>query len=195
MSDDSIDKQIFKQKTAHEESTSAEIEQVDVLNHSYNNSDNSLLLEQYRLYVEMLDKISERRGQANNFYISLLSATLALLSILGNKDILPKNKSTDISVILLGASILGIALCFLWYFNIRGYALLVKRKIQVIHEMERYLPFSAYSRESTLWNAEIKREAHIFKPIRISRLEQFIAICFGTVFFILLIYSSFNLLN
>ena len=29
------------------------------------------LLEQYKLYVEMMDKVSERRGNANSFFITL----------------------------------------------------------------------------------------------------------------------------
>jgi len=37
------------------------------------------LIEQYKLYVEMTDRISDRRERTNRFYISLLSVLLALL--------------------------------------------------------------------------------------------------------------------
>lgn len=33
-----------------------------------------LLIEQYKLYVEMADRISARRAETNKFYISLLTA-------------------------------------------------------------------------------------------------------------------------
>ncbi|MCK4735084.1 MAG: hypothetical protein KAT65_21710, partial [Methanophagales archaeon] len=45
------------------------------------------LLEQYKLYVEMADRISTRRAQTNRFYISLLSGLLALLSIVVGRNI------------------------------------------------------------------------------------------------------------
>ena len=37
------------------------------------------LLEQYKLYVEMADRISQRREQSNRFYAGLVSAIVALL--------------------------------------------------------------------------------------------------------------------
>ncbi len=39
------------------------------------------LLEQYKLYVDITDKISARRNQVNSFYISLLSGLLAFIYI------------------------------------------------------------------------------------------------------------------
>jgi hypothetical protein len=41
------------------------------------------LMEQYKICVEMADRVSVRRNQANSFYISLLSALIALLSLEG----------------------------------------------------------------------------------------------------------------
>ena len=39
------------------------------------------LLEQYKLYVEMADRISQRRDHANRFYASAVSAIVALLVV------------------------------------------------------------------------------------------------------------------
>ena len=41
------------------------------------------LLEQYKLYVEMMDKVSERRGNANSFFITLHTVVLGIIGING----------------------------------------------------------------------------------------------------------------
>ena len=107
----------------------------------YGEKFNEHLLEQYKLYVEMADRISERRMQTNKFYISLLSGLLALLSILVSVG---KLNQTLIFVIV---SLLGIALCILWHINIRSYRQLNSGKFKVIHEMEQDLPFPCYDKE------------------------------------------------
>ena len=107
----------------------------------YGEKFNEYLLEQYKLYVEMADRISERRMQTNKFYISLLSGLLALLSILVSVG---KLNQTLIFVIV---SLLGIALCILWHINIRSYRQLNSGKFKVIHEMEQDLPFPCYDKE------------------------------------------------
>ena len=99
------------------------------------------LLEEYKLYVEMVDRISERRMQTNKFYISLLSGLLALLSILVSVG------KFNQSLIFIIVSLLGMALCILWHINIRSYRQLNSGKFKVIHEMEQHLPFPCYDRE------------------------------------------------
>jgi hypothetical protein len=101
------------------------------------------LLEQYKLYVEMADRISNRRGQTNRFYISLLSGLLALLSIVVGSHIF----SDFQSVVFIVVAILGLALCILWNINIRSHRQLNSGKFKVIHEMEQHLPFPCYDKE------------------------------------------------
>ena len=42
------------------------------------------LMDQYRLYVEMADRTSQRRDQSNRFYAGLVSAIIALLVVMGS---------------------------------------------------------------------------------------------------------------
>ena len=73
-----------------------------------------LLIEQYKLYVEMADRISARRSETNKFYISLLTALLAALLL-----VVEKNIFTNIQGFVFAAvAILGIALCVVWLFYI-----------------------------------------------------------------------------
>jgi hypothetical protein len=101
------------------------------------------LLEQYKLYVEMADRVSQRRTQANAFYVSLLLALLAWLTFLADRDF----SSAAEDAVLVGTGIAGIFVCFIWYVHIRSYRQLNSGKFKVIHEMEQLLPFPCYDRE------------------------------------------------
>lgn len=143
------------------------------------------LIEQYKIYVEMADRISSRRFQTNRFYVTLLSGLLALLSLVVNINAF----SSVLYVVFVAVGILGIALCILWYVNIHSYRQLNSGKFQVIHEMEQHLPFPAYERE---W--EILREGKEGKKYRrLSKVEQYVAFILAVPYLILLIYSSYML--
>ncbi|HAD96320.1 MAG TPA: hypothetical protein DCG19_02880 [Cryomorphaceae bacterium] len=97
------------------------------------------LLEQYKLYVEMADRVSQRRQTANRFYISLLSGLGGLYLLL--KEILNTQPNIIIWAILI------IIISLLWWLTINSYRQLNSGKFKVIHEMEQQLPFACYDRE------------------------------------------------
>jgi len=150
----------------------------------YGQKFNEHLLEQYKLYVEMADRISERRMQTNKFYISLLSGLLALLSILVSVG---KLNQTLIFVIV---SLLGIALCILWHINIRSYRQLNSGKFKVIHEMEQFLPFPCYDRE---WEVlgEGKEKT---KYLQLTRVEKYIPVILAIPYIFVFLYTLASLL-
>jgi len=136
------------------------------------------LLEQYKLYVEMTDRVSSRRADANKFYISLLSGLFALLSIVSIPSQFQK-------YIVGTAAILGIALCFVWVINIRSYKELNSLKFKVIHEMEKALPYPCYDRE---WEI-LKNESDTRSYFRLTRIEQYVPFILMGPYIILLIYA------
>lgn len=139
------------------------------------------LLEQYKLYVEMADRISSRRAQTNRFYISLLSGLFALLSIVIGSNILGEFQT----IIFISVAILGFALCVLWDINIRSYRQLNSGKFKIIHEMEQYLPFPCYDKE---WEILGKgKEAKTY--LQLTRVEQYVPIILAIPYILLLIYS------
>lgn len=152
----------------------------NILNPDYGAESKSLLLEQYKVYVEMHDRISARRNQVNSFFISLLSGLLAVFSIAGNQT-----QAFDFAVVGLVIGLIGTILCVLWGFNIRAYRRLVGRKIQVIREMEEYLPFYCYIKEGVLRQSDLKSKTYV----RPTTIEQFVSIIFGVVYLGLLFYS------
>ncbi len=104
----------------------------------------SHVLDQYRLYVQMADKISERRQSANTF---LLTANTVLAAILGLAAEVPGSnpRLTFLSV----GGIAGMVLAFTWYRLIASYRQLNSGKFKVIHEMEQLLPLRPYAAEWT----------------------------------------------
>ncbi|MBD2385044.1 RipA family octameric membrane protein [Cylindrospermum sp. FACHB-282] len=162
-----------------------QVEPIDSRRNSYGENFHLHILEEYKLYVEMMDRNTARRGQINTFYISLLSGILALMSVFFDKKILPINQV----LLLLLLAVLGLALCFVWIVNINSYKELNFLKFKVINEMEKYLPYPCYTRE---W--EILKEGNIsLNYRRLTKVEKYVPFILGFPYFCLLIYSLIKL--
>lgn len=98
------------------------------------------LLEQYKLYVEMADRISSRRQSANSFFLSVNTAIIAVISYVNFGS-----KTTSEFYWLI--SFAGMVLCFMWFRLIRSYKDLNSAKFKVIHELESLLPVAPYDME------------------------------------------------
>jgi len=142
------------------------------------------LLEQYKLYVEMADRVSARRVLANRFYISLLTGLLALLSIIIQRIIFSEYQK----ILFSSFAILGLILCGLWYLNIRSYRQLNTGKFKIIHEMEKNLPFPCYDREWKLLREGEKRPSYL----QLTRIEQYVPFVMAVPYLILFLYSLFG---
>ncbi|MDM8565331.1 hypothetical protein QUF74_06720 [Candidatus Halobeggiatoa sp. HSG11] len=110
-------------------------------------------LEIYKLYIEMADRISSRRHNANSFFLTINSAIIAVLGYvqfgvyLGAKLGVESAQTNDFYLII---SILGIILCVVWYRLLRSYNQLNMIKFKVIHHIEQHLPIAPYDAE---WEA------------------------------------------
>lgn len=158
-----------------------------LLRENYGNEFKTHILEQYKLYVEMADRVSSRRVQISSFYTSILSALLALLSITSNKELFQGPQS----FVLLTVAILGLCLCLAWTANINSYKQLNSLKFKVIYEMETYLPFPCYDREWKILKEDKNRQRYL----RLTAVEQYIPIILAVPYFCLFIYSLTKILN
>ena len=145
------------------------------------------ILEQYKLYVEMADRVSSRKVQIASFYTSILSALLALLSITSNKDIFQGSQS----FVLLTVSILGLCLCLAWAANINSYKQLNSLKFKVIHEMEYHLPFPCYDREWQILKEDKNRRSYF----RLTAVEKYSPIILAVPYLCLFLYSITKVMN
>jgi hypothetical protein len=134
------------------------------------------LLEQYKLVVEMADRISERRQGVNNFYIGILSA-LALLYSLLEKAPTPWARA----VLQSSLPIVAIILCVMWALLIASYRRINAAKYEVILEMEKRLPAAPYTDE---WN---RLGAGKARHYQVTKLEMAIPFLFALAFLALLV--------
>jgi hypothetical protein len=142
-----------------------------------------LLLREYELYVEMVDRTSARRVDASKLYISLLTGLLAVISFIIEFSAPARIQK----IVLISIGFLGFGLCGVWFLNIRSYRQLNHLKFKVVHEIEEKLPFACYTRE---W--EILREQEdVLSYLRLSKIERGIPILLAIPFLILLVYTVF----
>ncbi|HBX48426.1 MAG TPA: hypothetical protein DEF85_06000 [Clostridiaceae bacterium] len=138
------------------------------------------LLDQYKIYVELADRVTERRNKANQFYSSLFSISIPLISVGVTKGIIS-------NALLFVISIFGVFLCFGWYYNIKSYGQLNSGKFKVIHKMEEYLPFDCFKKE---WD-HLDQGDDSSKYLKLTKIEQFVPFVFCLLFLMIMSYNIF----
>jgi len=132
------------------------------------------ILEQYKIYVEMADRISSRRGLTNTFFLTLNTAVFTLFGVLW------KDRPAEISdwaLVLLAAVAVGETAA--WWVIVRSYRQLNTAKYKVVGLLEERLPASPYW--SAEWTALAKGEdASIYLPL--THVEQWVPVLFAVVY-------------
>jgi len=103
----------------------------------------STLIEQYKAVIGDVGNIGTRYTTANRFYLSILSAFVAVLALTESGKALE-----DVNLLLvLIVSIFAMVVCYIWTKTVNFYRALFGAKLQVLGEMEKGLAFPAYARE------------------------------------------------
>jgi hypothetical protein len=136
------------------------------------------LLQQYKLYVESAEKVSEKRISSGN---SLLTVCSALLTAFGIASSLHIAKGT-----LVVIPVAGLLVCVAWFSLVTSYKNLNTAKFKVIHELEEYLPAALFRYE---WHACDQGKGKAYTPI--THLERVIPLIFAGVFLALAISIPF----
>ena len=136
----------------------------------------SHLLDQYKMYVEMADRISSRRATANSYFLSINSAILAFVGYLSSKEAVQY-----LWLLAVG----GFTLSVLWEALIISYRNLNTAKFLVIHKIEKRLPISPYEAE---WDAMGRgKNKRLYRPI--SHIEQGVPYVFMALHAFVLIHT------
>jgi len=136
-----------------------------------------ILLEQYKLAVEMADRISARREGANKIFLSANSIIFAFLAT-----------QTEFSTVHILITVLGSLLCFVWASIIKNYRSLNSAKYAVIHEMEEKLPWKVYTDEwQKLKNGKDKKV--YAKLTVVEKKLPWLFLGFYTLLFLFVIFS------
>lgn len=128
------------------------------------------LLEQYKMCLELADRISQRRGIANTFFLTFNTAIVGALSAFFEK--IPESAALAFYVSALGC-------CIAWALLLRSYRTLNTAKFKVIGLIEKRLP------ASPLWSAEWKAlgEGRDYrKHLPLTPIETFVPIGFFVVY-------------
>jgi hypothetical protein len=140
---------------------------------NHDDADRDVVMEQYKLYVEMADRVSARRGLANTFFLTLNTVVATAVGVFWQH---PPKASVVFSVLPLVA-LLG--QCVGWFWILRSYRQLNGAKYAVIGALERRLPASPY------WRAEWKALGEGRNPAQywpLSHVEQVVPLFFAVVY-------------
>lgn len=137
------------------------------------------LLEQYKLYVEMADKISERRQSANNYLLTVNSILVSLFGFLSGFGSTSGPQIWRYFVLLA-----GLLVSITWATLIRSYRQLNSGKFEVIHRLESQLPTAPYDTE---WKILEEGRGKRFLPF--THIEQNIPWIFAILYILLIIVT------
>lgn len=139
------------------------------------------LFEQYKMFVEMADRISSRRSGANVFFLSLNTSIITCISFF-----IEKVKAVHPEWVLIFPFIGILMICLIWWAIIRSYKNLNSGKFQVIQLMEEQLPSTPYKAEwKALGEGKDKR-----KYFPLTNIEQWIPIIFAALYLALALFSQ-----
>jgi len=136
------------------------------------------LCEQYKLYVDSADRISQRRSSTNSF---LLTVNASLVTLYGLTTPLKPSGAAAWHLLVPFA---GILVCIAWLSLVENYRNLNSVKFKVIHELENQLPASLYAYE---WQLLEAGEGNVYKPV--THIEQWIPVIFILLYVGLVLYS------
>jgi hypothetical protein len=144
------------------------------------------LLEQYKLYVETSQHVTEKRQNSNNYLLTLNSSLVTLfvvfLSTFGHHRWNALVPAT------------GLVVCFIWYSLVDSYKDLNRAKFVVIYELEKQLPVALFRREWDVCGLNQKSDKD--KPVEemyvpLTKLERWIPVAFSVLYIGLAGYALF----
>ena len=139
------------------------------------------LLEQYKLFVEMADRVSARRMQANTFFLAVNTGLLTVFASLAKDKIL----SGFVGALPIAALLI---LCLVWGQIVSSYRQLNSGKFQVIHQLEQLLPAAPYDAE---WVAIGEgKDPMRYRPL--THVEILVPRLFGLLYVLLLLAVMFS---
>ena len=137
------------------------------------------LFEQYKLYVESIEKTSDRRQHANNYFITINTALISLIGLSFQIKVFE-----NLAGIKLVLAFVGIVVCIIFWYLIRSYKQLNTGKFDVVHKIEEHLPLALYKYEwEVLGKGEDNKKYYPF-----SHIELIIPWVFGIIYALLGLY-------
>ena len=99
-------------------------------------TEQEMILDQYKLAVEMWDRVRARRQTVNGFYVTVNSAIVTVVT----------TKLSDV-VLEIAMAFVGIFICYLWLTILKMYRTLADDKQHVVCLLENRLPVQPFAQE------------------------------------------------
>ena len=131
------------------------------------------IMDQYKLYVEMADRISARRSLINAFFLTLNTGIFTVIAVFW------KNRPIGPAWLLGFPLIALVGQCLAWFWLLRSYRQLNSGKYAVIGALEELLPTSPYW--SAEWHVLGEGEDKV-KYWPMTHLEQWVPLLFGATY-------------
>lgn len=143
---------------------------IQLINNHYSRKDTSILLEQYKIITASADKITDKRQNANKFYLGINSFIFAVSGYF---------TTTKISIVPLLISTIGFLISIVWHQNINSFKRLNSAKFKVIHEMESHLPANVYRKED-----EYLQKGYY----KLTSVEKWVPLIFGVSYALVIVH-------
>ena len=133
------------------------------------------VLEQYKLCVEMADRVSSRRNLTNTFFLTLNTAVVTALSVMSGAG-LPRCPAWT----LFAGLVILLTQCLAWSVMMRSYRQLNAAKYAVINALERRLPALAFTGEWEILGSGTDWRRYM--PL--TYVEQSVPVVFGAAYLV-----------
>jgi len=141
----------------------------DILKLNTKDFNYSHIINQYKLYIEMTNCISERRDKTNNFFLTLNTLIIGILGFFYDQIPLFTPRW-----LIIFPALLIIILSIIWFLLILNYRNLNSAKYKVICEFEKNLPTTPWSTEWYLLGEGKEHKNYV--PL--TEIEKFIPLVF-----------------
>jgi hypothetical protein len=138
-----------------------------------------LLMEQYKLSVEMADRLNARRSLVNTFFLTLHAITVGIVGL----SLIHSPTVQQFGLLLI--PLMGLLiLCYAWWRLAQWYRHQVDAKALVINALERRLPSNPF--RTTDFKISQRRGGHAKNPL--SRLEVYLPFFFALLYVMAVVY-------
>ena len=138
-------------------------------------NDKEIILEQYKLFVNTAEKVSDRRQLANSFFLTINSVLLTFSGYLATT-------ATGLWYFIIPA--VGVLISYFWLKTINSYRQLNTGKFKVIHDIEKKLPIALFKDE---WDYLGQGETKEY--VKLTVVESGVPIVFMFLYVLTLIFS------
>ncbi len=183
-------KQITYSKDITEQQLSDIISKYDagdynIFNEMPENVDKSILLEQYKVFLQTSEDLVSRRQNVNNFYISLNSALIAIFSA----SLAFEFQLIYKLIIGLLFSLIGMILSVSWIRTLIAYGNLNSSKMKIISSIEKQLPVSLYDSEWAALSDKLNKKKYVSFTDNEKRIPKIFIAIYAVVLIAIILVS------